>query len=141
MKVLLEDVEVNKELFCVNDGLNFGRMDELKPKAYHLQLSYHELFDLIEKEYVEIRDEIKQDDETYSDTSDFSEVNYCSLSELLQYPASFEEIMKTYLNRTLLKKVFNNSTNGAYVINSTDTIEILNDSILITGNVFERMKE
>ena len=68
-------------------------------------------------------------------------VNKYNLSENYDiwedYQSDFEEIMKTYLHITLFKKVFTESSKKAYVINSTDLIEIENNIITFKGRVFE----
>ncbi len=140
MKVLLNQIEVNKELFIVNDGLNYGRFFDKKTKEYQIQLTNFEIIELIEKDYFRVRDEIKVDDKKNNDTSNFTKNNYCSLSELLNYKSDFEEIMKTYLDITLYKKVFTESSKKKYVINSTDSIKINNDIITFKGRVFELTK-
>ena len=137
MKVLLNNIEVNKELFIVNDGLNYGRFFDLKTKEYQIQFTNFEIIELIEKEYCEVRDEIKIDDQINKDTSDFTRTNYCSLPQLLCHKSDFEEIMKTYLDITLFNKIFTESSKKAYVINSTDLIEIENNIITFKGRVFE----
>jgi hypothetical protein len=141
MKVLLNNIEVNKELFTVNDGLNYGRFFDNKTKEYQIQFTKFEIIELINKEYCEVRDEIKIDDQIYKDTSDFTRTNYCSLSQLFFHKSDFEEIMKTYLDRTLFKKAFTESSKIAYVINSTDLIEIKNNIITFKGRVFELNSE
>lgn len=140
MKVLLNQIEVNKELFIVNDGLNYGRFFDRKTKEYQIQLTNFEIIDLIEKEYCEVRDEIKIDDKINNDTSDFTKTNYCSLSQLLNHKSDFEEIMKTYLDKMLFKKVFAESAKKKFVINSTDSIIIKDDIITFNGRVFELAK-
>jgi hypothetical protein len=137
MKVLLNNIEVNKELFTVNDGLNYGRFFDNKTKEYQIQFTNFEIIELIEKEYCLVRDEIKIDDQIYKDTSDFTRTNYCSLPQLLCHESDFEEIMKTYLHITLFKKVFTESSKKVYVINSTDSIKIENNIITFKGRVFE----
>ncbi|MEH6537833.1 MAG: hypothetical protein V7719_15635 [Psychroserpens sp.] len=140
MKVFLNQIEVNKELFIVNDGLNYGRLFDKKIKEYQIQLTNFEIIELIEKEYCEVRDEIKVDDQINKDTSDFTKTNYCSLSQLLSHESDFEEIMKTYLDITLFKKVFIESSKKTYVINSTDSIQIKNDMVIFRGRIFELTK-
>jgi hypothetical protein len=140
MKVLLNQIEINKELFIVNDSLNYGRFFDKKTKEYQIQLTNFEIIELIEKDYCKVRDEIKVDDKKNNDTSDFTKNNYCSLSELLNHKSDFEEIMKTYLDITLYKKVFTESSKKKYVINSTDSIKINNDIITFKGRVFELTK-
>ena len=137
MKILLDNIEVSKELFTVNDGLNYGRFFNYDTKEYKIQFTSFEIIELIEKEYYEIRDEIKIDDQTHKDTSDFTRTNYCSLKQLFNYEFDFEEIMKTYLHITLFKKVFINQSKNKYVINSTDSIKIKNNIITFKGRVFK----
>lgn len=137
MKVLLNQVEVPKEIFIVNDGLNYGRFFDRKTVAYEIQLTNVEIMQLIEKEYNKVRDEIKLDDQLHNDTSDFRNTNYCSLPQLLQYESDFEEIMKTYLHITFLKKIFPESVKKEYVINSTDSIKMKNGMIVFKGKAFE----
>lgn len=137
MKVLLNGIEIDKALLTVNDGLNYGRFFDRKTEAYEIQLSDSELMYLIEKEYIEARDEIKLDDEMDQDTSDFTNTNYCSLRELLAHESDFEEVMKTYLHITLFKKIFADSPKNQYVINSTDLIRINNDTVILKGRVFK----
>ena len=50
MKVLLNNIEVNKELFIVNDGLNYGRFFDIKTKEYQIQFTNFEIIELIEKD-------------------------------------------------------------------------------------------
>lgn len=137
MKVLIDQIEVNKELFVVNDGLNYGRFFDKNTITYEIQFNTTEIIELIEKEYCIVRDEIKTDDIKYNDTSDFKKTNYCSFSQLLNHESDFEEIMKTYLLITLFQKVFTESSKKAYVINSTDSIKIKNDMIIFKGRVIE----
>tara|TARA_R110000823_G_scaffold315126_1_gene445841 strand:+ start:8788 stop:9210 length:423 start_codon:yes stop_codon:yes gene_type:complete len=140
MKLLLNQTEVKKELFVVNDGLNYGRFFDKKTKEFQIQLTKFEIIELIEKEYCEVRDEIKVDDQKYKDTSAFTKTNYCSLSQLLNHNSDFEEIMKTYLDITLFKKVFTESSKKKYVVNSTDSVNIKNNIITFKGRVFELTK-
>ncbi len=140
MKVLIDQIEVNKELLVVNDGLNYGRFFDKNTIAYEIQFNTTEIIELIEKDYCKVRDEIKTDDIKYNDTSDFTKTNYCSFSQLLNHESDFEEIMKTYLLITLFQKVFTESSKKAYVINSTDSIKIKNDMIIFKGRVIELNK-
>lgn len=140
MNVLLNGIEINKELLTVNDGLNYGRFFDKNTEEYEIQLTDFEVIAFIKKEYIETRDAIKVDDEMYEDRSDFTHTKYCSLEELLKYEADFESIMKTYFHRTLFKKIFHESPKNRYVINSTDSIKIIKDRIVFKGKVFELLK-
>jgi hypothetical protein len=137
MKVLLNQIEVNKELFIVNDGLNYGRFFDNKTKEYEIRLNDSEIINLIENEYNAVRDEIRIDDTIHNDTSGFSNTNYCSLTKLLEYESDFESIMKTYLDRNLFAKLFTETPDNKFVINSTESICINKNEIVIKGKVYE----
>lgn len=137
MKVLLNGKESNKALLTVNSGLNFGRFFDKETKPYELRLSHPEFINLIEKEYDNTRNEIKIDDESLNDTSDFSRTRYCSLKELLVFEPELSSIVKTYLDQTLFLKVFTDRPENQFIINSTDTIISTKHEIIIKGRVFE----
>ena len=141
MKILLNNKKVDKSIFVVNDGMNYGRFFGREDENYEFKISKSDILKLIEKEYNGVRDEIKLDDEIENDTSDFTNTSYCSLTELFEYEYDFEEIFKTYdLDRVLYGKVFPESSKTIYVINSTDTIKIIDDNVLFKGKVFEMSK-
>lgn len=137
MKVFLNRIEIDNESLCVNSGLNYGRFFNHKTKEYEIRLNDSEIINLIENEYNAVRDEIRIDDMLFNDTSDFSNTNYCSLIELLKYESHFELIMKTYLDRSLFGKLFTEMPNNKYVINSTDSICINKNEIVIKGKVYK----
>lgn len=140
MKVFLNGKEINPEILVLNDGLNYGRFSDLETQVFELQLSKSEFINLIEKEYDEVRNDIKIDDEKFTDVSDFTNTNYCSLSELLTYKADFEEIVKGYLDRLLFVKIFPETEKSSHVIHSTDKITIHKNSITFRGRVFKKQK-
>ena len=138
MKIVLNKVEVAQNLFAVNNGLNFGRFFNTKTIDYEIHFSKNEILELLEKEYNEIRDEIKNDDEVYKDTSDFTNTNYCSLSELFNYETDFEDLIKTYLHLTLFNKIFTKTSKSKYVINSTEFIRIKENTVILKGKAFKK---
>lgn len=140
MKILLNGKEVNPEILTVNDGLNYGRFFDAETQVFELQLSKSELKNLIEKEYIQARDEIKEDDKKYKEISDFTNTNYCSLSKLLNHEFDFGEVMKTYLDIVLFQKVFKNNSANIYVINSKDEIKVYENRISFNGRVFTKVK-
>ncbi len=137
MNILLNGIEAKTELFTVNSGLNYGRFFEQQAERYEVKINTSELVPLIKTEYNKTRDEIKADDQAYNDTSEFTNTNYCSLSELLTHEADFEEVMKAYLDRILLEKLFPDSEFNQYVINSTDSIKKTNNIVSIKGRALK----
>ena len=138
MKIVLNKVEVAQNLFAVNNGLNYGNFLNHKTLDYEMHFTKNEIIQLIEKEYNDIRDEIKTDDEVYKDTSDFTSTNYCSLSELFNYETDFEELIKTYLHLTLFNKIFTKTSKSKYVINSTEFIRIKENTVILKGKAFKK---
>jgi len=139
LTILLNNIKTPIEKFSVNNGLNYGDFLNHKTLDYEMHFTKNEIIKLIEKEYNDIRDEIKTDDEVYKDISDFTNTNYCSLSELLFYETDFEEIIKTYLQLTLFNKIFFNTSKNQYVINSTDLIIIKESTVIFKGKVFNKI--
>ncbi len=138
MNILLNGTEVKRELFTINSGLNYGRFFDHEAENFEVKIPTSELVPLIENEYNKARDEIKEDDQAYDDTSEFTHTNYCSLSELFTHEVDFEEVIKTYLDRILLEKLFPDSELNQFVINSTDSITITDHIISIKGRAFKR---
>lgn len=141
MKLLLNTIEVPKEVFTVNDGLNYGRFFNHNTENYEIQLNNNEFIKLIEQEYISVRDEIKIDDEATQEQSEFTATNYCSLLQLLNHASDLEEIVKTYLDIILFKKLFSTTSENTYVINSTDSVTIVATTIVIKGRVFKIQKK
>ena len=142
MNVFINQFEVDKKIISVNTGLNFGRFDikGLVIDHYKIVLSQQELIDLIEVDYNEIKDEIKLDDDLQKETSEFSAINYCSLNELLATNGNkLFSIVTTYLDRILFEKLFPSSNNGHYIINSTDSVVVVNDKIEISGRTYRKL--
>jgi hypothetical protein len=136
MEILLDNIVVAPNLFCVNDGQNYGEFFNHKTKEYQVQIHKAAFIALIEIEYNQTRNEIKIDDAFENENSDFTNTNYCSLRELHNYPKDFLEIMKTYLHIDLLKKIFPSNEKNKYVINSTDSIILKDNLVLIKGRVW-----
>ncbi len=138
MQILLNGIATDKSLFCINDGLNYGRFPANNKKKYEVQLPKSEFIRLMESEYNEVRDDIKKDDIESNDTSEFTNTNYCSLQKLMDYEEDFKNVMQGYLDITFFTKLFTTSTKHCkFVINSTDDIFVKNDMLIVQGRVFE----
>ncbi|MDG5490972.1 hypothetical protein [Psychroserpens sp. SPM9] len=135
MKVSINGLRVDKSLISVNSGLNYGRFDytNLEVSKYKIILASHEFIALIEDTYNSVRDEIKQDDEAQNETSAFTTINYGSITQLLQNQQALQDITTTYLDLMLFDKLFTQSNNPHYIINSTEQVEMINDNIEISG--------
>ena len=137
MKIEINNIPTESQKIAYNDGLNFGRfLDTSIIVDYAIQLSKSEFIKLIEANYNQIRDEIKVDDETMNDISEFSEVGYCSLESLFTKDAAFSDIVKTYLGRPLLGKLVMPQENPKYIINSIGKAKVEDNTIIICGKAF-----
>ncbi len=137
MEIKINNIPTESQNIAYNDGLNFGRfLENMEVVSYTLKLSKNQFLALIEADYNQIRDEIKTDDETMNDTSEFSEVGYCSLEALFTKGAAFSDIVKTYLGRLLLEKVVIPQENPKYIINSIGGAKVEDNAIIIYGKAF-----
>ncbi len=141
MKIILNNSRIDKSLININPGLNYGRFNigNLIIDNYKIIISKQELIQIIEKEYIEIRNEIQFDDKKYNDTSEFSVINYPSLNDLIfTYSYQFQEIFTTYLDKILFTKLFVESHNPEYIINCTDGVKLLDENIEIIGRTYRK---
>lgn len=137
MKIEINNTPTESQNIAYNDGLNFGRfMENNEVVSYALKLSRDQFLALIEADYNQIRDEIKADDKSMNDTSEFSEVGYCSLESLFIKDAAFSDIVKTYLGRLLLEKLVMPQENPKYIINSIGGAKVEDNAIIIYGKAF-----
>ncbi len=137
MKIEINNIPTESQNIAYNDGLNFGRFLENKEVvSYALKLSKNQFLTLIEADYNQIRDEIKADDKTMNDTSEFSEVGYCSLENLFTKDAAFSDIVKIYLGRLLLEKLVIPRENPKYIINSIGGAKVEDNAVIIYGKAF-----
>ncbi len=136
MEILIGGIKTNVGLVTINDGLNFSRFSEIPPSQiieFELQMEISELISLIEDEYIRVRDEIKQDDIQFNDTSEFSQTGYCSLEDLLNFQRQFTDIIRNYLDREIYSRILTTAGKSQFIINSTDTVKIKNNEILLSG--------
>lgn len=140
MNVYINDFEVDKSLIYFNTGLNFGRFDfdGIQIDNYKITLSVAEFIGLIEADYNKIRDEIKLDDEVQDETSPFTAISYGTITELLQNKESLQEIITTYLDTILFGKLFLQTKNPGFIINSTDLVAKMNNQIEISGRSYRK---
>lgn len=138
MRIFIDSNPTEVQAVSVNDGLNFGRFYDQPYLPFELHLSQAEFLNLAEAEYNKIRQEIKADDEKYSDSSAFKEADYCSLEELFQNDEKFEEIVKTYLDRGIYCRLFPTQLNTQFIVNSTDGISVQGETIVFKGRCFKK---
>lgn len=140
MEIYLNNTLTEPSLVTYNDGLNFGRFFSHNIVLdYKIIMSKTNFFKLLEKPYHVALEEIKADDIKYNETSDFSELNYCSLEELLPNSEGLTTIVDVYLRNELFQDILKPHT-FKYVINTLESIQLVEDQLLIEGKCFERVR-
>jgi len=135
ISIFIDNSQISKETISYNDGLNFNRFfNDTVVKPFRVQITKENFLSILEEEYSTVRDEIKEDDLLNNDSSDFKEVHYCSLQELLQKPKNLHSIFETYLRSFFFKELAQNRK-AIYVMNSIDAIEV-NEFVEIYGKAF-----
>lgn len=135
LSFFIDNTPISKEAISYNDGLNFNRFfNDTNLKSFKVQISKEDFLSVLQEEYNAVRNEIKEDDLFNNDSSDFKEVNYCSLIELIEKPKNLHAIFETYLRTFFFKELAQNK-NATYVINSIDAIEV-NTFVEILGKAF-----
>ncbi|MQP24068.1 hypothetical protein GFJ94_03195 [Flavobacterium sp. LMO8] len=138
MKIKINNKVIPLYDVSYNDGLNFGRINQIENQFtdFVLELSFEEFTKLIQEEYNILKNEIKEDDDLYNDSSSFKEINYKELKEVLYHNSGLEQIIKDYLDRIIYDKLFKTIERKTYTIQSTHFVEINNDKIIIVGQCF-----
>lgn len=135
----IENNIIETDALGINTGLNFGRFDHYagEPQKYSITITISHFIQLMEDQYNIVKDEIKADDKLNNDNSEFSQVGYCSLKDLIdEHEEEVVIIVSTYLRDALFDKLLNNSGNVRYVINSLDGILRKDDVLEITGKSY-----
>ena len=139
MKITINNSIVKNNTVSFNSGMNYGRFHDIEAIPYQIEFEKVFFTELLEEIYTKVRDEIYEDDSKHNETSNFTDTNYCSFSELLTLNEGLQEVFISYLDRTLFEKTLsNNGTSFTYVINSTDSIEVVGDFILVKGKCFSK---
>lgn len=140
MKFYINDKEVDVTLLSFNAGLNYGRFnyEGLVIDNYVISLTEMEFIEIVEQEYNRVRDEIKLDDESQNETSEFSVIQYGSVERLISSKQALQDVTISYLDRFLFGDLFPQVESAIYVINSTEMVSAVNGMIEISGRTFRK---
>lgn len=138
MQITINNQKVAIEKMGYNSGLNFGRFKNKDTiVTYQLEISKIQFFSILQKKYEQVKAEVKADDIKYKDSSDFKEVNYCSLTDLLLNTQYLTSIFETYLRDDFFNEIINFDTDNTYVINSILEVKF-DKNISITGEAYAK---
>lgn len=147
IKIFLNGEEIEIHKISYNSGMNYGQMHRIESDRighYEIRISKHHFISNIADFYNSVRDEIKNDDLKHDDDSPFKESNYKDLADLL-YPGS--PLIETFgfVERDFLANVFDHllhdeNTKLKGIINSTDSIDIEQEQVIIKGRTFSNIQ-
>lgn len=136
MQAIVNNTKVDIEKIGYNSGLNFGRFKKKDTVVnFVLTVGKNQFIGAIGKLYETTKAEVKADDIKYKESSDFKEVNYCSLSELLEKPDYLTSIFDTYLRNDFFEAVFDAESDNKYVINEIESLHF-DKNIIILGKAY-----
>ncbi|UAB71459.1 hypothetical protein INR79_06085 [Vibrio sp. SCSIO 43132] len=138
MKITIDSIETLSRDITYNDGLNFGRFvsKEVQVYPYEYVISKFDFIDLMSGSYEKCVDEIMQDDLNYNEVSVFGKMNYSAIDDAFKYPRELAEVIETFFVRELFSKTLDYSSNKKFVLNSTESIEVDIEKIIISGRCF-----
>ena len=140
MKVSISNEEESIDNITYNDGLNYGRFDssEIEVFPYEYSIAKEEFVSLMSSSYEECLEEIRRDDISCNETSAFSQMNYADINSAFEHPEAFAEVIETFFERELFEKTLAENEARAFILNSTEKVEVSNEKITITGRCFKR---
>jgi hypothetical protein len=120
--------------------LGFGQEVDLPLHPYQIVYGRSEFTDLLAKDYDELIEELKRDDQATGDSDFFRELGYPTLPILIDHPDRLSDAIIWYLWIDLLPLTFPNKAgaeqNWKWVINSIDKVEVQNETVVVRGKVY-----
>ena len=140
MRLTVDNADADLSLVTYNDGLNYGRFDvpDLEVHTYSLFFPRAEFVRLLGDVYDKCIAELKRDDEITGEMSDLSAAGWPALADLLSRNALAVETIETFFDRDTFHAFGLYKPNADLIINSTDTIRVDTDNVIISGRCFRR---
>jgi hypothetical protein len=136
MRISINSEEVLEAEVSYNDGLNYGRFDSREILPYEYSIDKEEFISLMADVYQECLEEMKLDDTKYNEESAFRKMNYTEIDGAFDRPEGFAEAIETFFDRQLFEKTLGMARTRKYILNSTDKVEVSNETIKIIGRCF-----
>jgi len=139
--IAVDGARVPAAMVGTNEGLNYGQLDGLETAAYQAALPLACL-DWFGPAFVELVEELREDDRQYAvdDPSEFAAIGYPrTLREAAQHPELLAKALATYADRDLLGHHFPFvEATAKFVINSTESVWVIADQVVIRGRCWVR---
>lgn len=119
----------------------FGKKVNLNTCSYLIKIAKDKFVNLMESIYDECIEELRRDDEI---TGEFDPpfpgaTGYPPLKVFIEeHKEAFTEFFRTYFEWDFLSLLLSNENEPIYVINSIDSIEITDSSVIVTGEAYKR---
>lgn len=120
-------------------SLGFGENINIETKKFEFSINLSEIPEHFLKQANNFIQQCKEDDkqQEFADIPELEQLCYPDYSSMLEYhPALAATLIKDYLYFDLLNSIFPNSENLKLVINSIQSITIVDSSLIISGETF-----
>ena len=140
MRLTVDNADADISLVTYNDGLNYGRFDapDLEVYPYSAFFPRAEFVRLLADIYDKCNVELKRDDEITGEVSELAAAGWPSLADLLSRSDLAVETIETFFDRDTFHAFGLYQSNADLVINSTDSVHLDADNVIISGRCFRR---
>lgn len=123
-------------------NLNYGQFRDMTGSihAYTLCVTREEFIAKVRAPYEQCLTKLRADDEQWSVSSEYprlDQIGYLSIEHILDYPQQCCDLIKDFLDHDLFAAFLDqNSPHMRYVLNSTDTVEYRDGTVIICGRAY-----
>ncbi len=141
MRLTVDSTDVDASLVTCNHGLNYGRFDftSLTVHPYSASFPHREFVRRLADTYAKCVDELKHDDDVTGEESDLAAAGWPSLEELLTMSELAIDTIETFLDRDAFAAFGLIQPDAEFTINSTESVLVDSDNVIISGRCFRRV--
>lgn len=140
MRLTIDKTDVDRSLVTYNDGLNYGRFDfpGLEIHNYAVFFPQADFIRLVSTDYLRCMDELNDEDEFAGEVCPLAAAGFPPLDTLLTNFALAADTIKTFLDRDTFAAFGMLNSTADLVINSTDSVYVDSEYVVINGRCFRR---
>ncbi len=126
----------------VNDGLNYGRFDNVRSTIYEYKffVDRDELVASMSSSFTEIVEEMREDDKLDNEETELMKMGYPSLEQAFETPKLLADAISIFMDRDILVHYLPYTESYDYIINSTDRIVVDSSGLHIYGRCIAKNK-
>lgn len=138
MNVYIDGLEVSPNNVTYNNGEDFGRFNTSGIIVHHYKMVIHknELLASLRHEFWALLEEAREDENMFHGGSPFKKSGYKPLHEMFGFPKELALTIKIWFDRYLFEKLLPKQDGYSYMINSTDSISVDGEEVIINGRSF-----